>query len=426
MFLKLLLPCVTALTFAGDWSTFRGPDSSGLVKEDLPYSWDVASGKNIRWKVTVPGLSHSSPIVVGDRIYLTTAVNTNPEDFDPAHGGIGLSKPEGDYTWKLLCLDRKSGKTIWEQTAHRGKPATARHIKSSQNNVTPASDGKYVLAIFDSEGLFCFDADGKQLWKVDLGKLTAGFHQDKTQAWGHASSPVIYKNLAIVQVDRHENSYIAAYNLKDGSRAWKVDRDELPSWSTPALYRGKRTELVTNGVNYIRAYNPANGKELWRFKNYALVKTPTPVVFGEHVLVSGGYPQGQPIKALPLGRDGELSDSDVIWSTEQGGPYTVTPVAVDGRVYSCTDHGILSAYDQKTGKRLFRERLGGGFSGSLVAVPGKVFASSQEGDVYVIEPGDQYKLLAKMEMGETIMSTPAIAHGTLFLRTRGHLYAIGK
>ena len=262
-------------------------------------------GKNVRWKAAIPGLGHSSPVVSKDRVFVTSAVTAEAAKLTLGDaGGIDLADDRAPHSWRLFCLSARDGKVLWEKEVTSGLPRAKRHVKASQANATPATDGRTVVALFGSEGLFAFDFDGRVLWRRDLGVLNPGLLDDATSEWGHASSPVIHGDKVIVQVDRHRDSYLAALDLATGKDVWRVARDERPVWSTPTLVTaGGRTDLVVIGGHYVRGYDPATGKEVWRFKDEAEVKTPTPFVSDGLLVLAGGY-RGRPILALKTGAIG--------------------------------------------------------------------------------------------------------------------------
>lgn len=415
------------------WSSFRGPGASGVADgHELPVSWDADSGEQIAWRTPLPGLAHSSPIVWGDRIYVTTAVADSGEvdlitgDVDAA--GIDPAADLVSHTWHLIAVDLDSGETVWDTIAHRGEPRLARHAKASHSSATPVTDGERIVALLGTEGLFCFDMRGELLWRTDVGLLDVGLWGDPGSQWGAASSPVIWQDRVFVQSDRHEGSFVAAFDLETGSELWRAAREEKPAWSTPTLLAGETPQLITNGANQIRGYDPRSGEELWRQSHGDLeVIVPTPVVAGDRVIVTGGYPAGgRPIYALrPPSTAGERS-AELLWEAERGSPYTSTPLAYRGILYVITDSGILSAYDLESGERLYRERLvvGAGFSASPVASDGYVYFASEDGDVFVVRAGPELEVVAHNTMGEVLMATPAIASGTMVVRGRSHLFAI--
>jgi outer membrane protein assembly factor BamB len=328
------------------------------------------------------------------------------------------------HSWRLYAVDRATGRVVWERAAHEGVPRIKRHVKSSHASATPATNGTYVVALFGSEGLFCFDAAGKLLWKQDLGLMDVGLVDDPTYQWGPASSPIIVDNLAIVQNDRHKDSFLVAFDLATGREVWRSPRMEWPAWSTPALLRTTgRTELVTNSPHFIRGHDPKTGKELWRVEDpKGEVKVVTPVASDGLMIVTGGYPSGgRPIYAIRPG-------GQVAWRTENGSPYTPTPIVYEGVLYVLRDNGVVTTYDVKTGARIYQQRLAtgtGGFSASPVAADGRIYFTSEDGDIYVIRAGRTFELLGRNPMGQVCMATPAISGDMLIVRTRSVLYGIG-
>lgn len=437
--LALLCVCVVEVASAQDWPSFRGPDAAGVAKsKSLPTNWNAEKPANIRWKTRILGLGHASPIVWGNHVFIATAVSGDSSTFQTQTRSNAPVPERAPHSWRLLCLDKNNGKIIWEKTAHEGAPRVKRHLKASQANSTPATDGKYVVALFASEGLYCFDIQGKLLWKQDLGVLDPGLHSDAAVQWGYASSPIIYNNLVIVQCDAHAQSFLAAFDLKDGKRVWNVERGEMPSWSTPTIYRGKsRDELITNAPKHIRGYDPLTGKELWRFANDELiVQVPTPFIAHEMFYVTGGWPGGRPIKALRPNASGDISleagqnaNAHVAWKSERGGPYVPTPIVYGDYLYSCTDKGVLTCFNANTGEQIYQQRINEqsiGFSASPVAANGHLYFAGEDGEVYVIKAGSQYELLAINPMGEAMMATPAIADDMLIIRGRHHVFGIAE
>ena len=419
---------------AQNWPAFRGPDATGVAAGARPPStWDAATSKNVAWKTAIPGLAHSSPIVWGNRVYVTTAVASSGRAA-VAKGAAGIDSADDmvSHTWRLIAIDRAKGSIAWDREVHRGMPRLKRHVKASHASATPSTDGRFIVALFGTEGLFCFDMNGALQWRQDLGLMDVGLVDDPSYQWGPASSPTIFENMVIVQNDRHKDSFVAAFDLASGQQLWRTAHDEYPSWATPAVARaGSRAEIVTNGGKFIRGFDPKTGRELWRLSdNLTQVKVPTPVVAGDTVIVTGGYPSGgRPIYAIRLGGSGELTQKSLAWSTDRGSPYTGTPLFYDGLLYVCTDNGILSAYDAKTGERIYQQRVGpgsSGFSASPIAADGRVYLASEDGDVFVVRAGRSYELLATNRMGEVTMATPALSGSMLIVRTQTQLVGIGS
>ena len=422
----------SAQSSAQNWSSFRGPFASGVADgQNLPADWDIKSGRHIRWKTAIAGQGHSSPVVWGDKLFVTSVSRANPPAIVIGDAG-GHVNDKVVHTWRVSCLDTKTGTQLWSKDVHSGMPRASRHVKSSQANSTPATDGRMVVAILGSEGLVALDMTGDLKWRVDLGVLNPGLYRSPNSEWGYASSPIIFEDRVIVQVDRHSQSYLAAFDLATGKRVWNVPRVERPVWSTPTLYVGSRLELVVVGGEYVRAYDPRTGQEIWRFKDAAEVKVPTPFVAGDLIILAGGY-QGRPIYALKPGGRGDISVPEnatsgpfLAWRSQAGGPYTTTPLAYQGVVYAVRDEGILGTYDVKTGATLYRQRTNATHSASPIASDGKVYMAAEGGEVIVLKAGRTFEQLARNDMGETVMATPAIAGNTMFIRTAGHVYAVGQ
>lgn len=425
---------------AQNWPQFRGPRASGVGDgHNVLVSWDAEKQQNLRWKTAIPGLAHSSPIVWGNKVFITTAVTSGAKDETRygLYGDVAPVKDDPRHTWKVYALDKATGKILWERVAYDGVPKVKRHPKSTHSDSTPATDGKYLAVLFGSHGLYVYNLNGKLLWQKDLGVLDAGWFYDADYQWEHGSSPIIYQDLVIVQADIQKDSFIAAYSLKDGKQVWKTSRDEISSWGTPTVYESKtRPELITNGSKAIRGYDPRNGKELWKLTPNSEVTTPTPIVAHDLIFVTSGYRPIQPIYAIRPGASGDLTlkegtnKSDFIaWSTTRGGPYMPTPVVYGDYLYTCSNQGVLTAYNAKTGERIYQERLagrGGAFTSSPIAGDGKLYLSSEDGEVFVVKAGPKYELLATNKVGEVLMATPAISDGMVIVRGLNHVFAFGE
>jgi outer membrane protein assembly factor BamB len=423
---------------ACNWPSFRGPRASGAADgQHVPASWDVAGGRNVLWKAAIPGPGHSSPVVWGERVFITTAVSgagTTPFRFG-LYGDGDPAKDQSKHQWRVYCLDAATGKVLWERTAHEGVPRVKRHLKSSHANPTPATDGKSLVVSFASEGLHCYDLDGNMRWRQDLGVIDAGAFNAPELQWGAASSPILYRDLVIVQCDRQKESFLAAYDRATGRRVWLTPRDEIPSWGTPTVYDGPpRAELIVNATNHVCGYDPLTGQELWRIGPNSQITTPTPVVGEGLIFVTSGYHPIQPIYAIRPGASGDISlkpgeeaNTYVAWSKRRGGPYTPTPLVYGPHLYTCSNQGIVHCYEARTGKEVYRQRLGGsgGYSASPVAADGRIYFASEAGDIRVVRAGPAFELLAVNKMDEPCLATPAISGGKLFVRTQSHLYAIG-
>jgi outer membrane protein assembly factor BamB len=434
-----VLMIVVGVARAQNWPQFRGPGATGVTEGPAkPAKFDAATSQNVRWKTAIPGLSHASPVVWGNKVFVVTAVSSEKDETRfGLFGDVAPVKNDPKHAWKIYALDKTNGKILWEQTAYEGIPKVKRHPKSTHAASTPATDGNYLIVNFGSEGLYAYDLNGKQLWKTDLGVLDAGWFYDVDYQWEYGSSPIIYKNLVFVQADIQKNSFIAALDLKTGKEVWRTAREELPSWGSPTIYEGKtRTELITVGPKAIRSYDPATGKELWRLGPMSEITTPTPFVAHDLIFITSGYAPIQPIYAIRPGGSGDLSLKEgqessefIAWSKQRGGPYMPTPIVYGDLLYTCSNQGVLTAYNAKTGERVYQERLGGtggAFTASPVASDGKIYLSSEDGDVFVVKGGPKYELLSKNAVGEVMMATPAISDGLVIVRTVSHLFAFGE
>jgi hypothetical protein len=427
---------VASLATAADWPQFRGPSASGVGSgAKPPIRWDAPKGTNLVWKAEIPGLSDSSPIVWGDRVYVTTAISSDPtQKFRTGlYGDTDSVNDLSSHQWKVMALDKLTGKLLWQQTAHEGVPKTKRHPKSSQASPSPATNGSVVVAYFGSEGLYAYSTDGKLLWQKDLGIQNAGWFFDPDSEWGAASSPVLYKNSVIVLCDRQKDSFIAAFDLKDGKELWRTARAEVSTWGTPTVVAGKdRSEVVTNGSKAIRGYDADTGKELWTLGPNSEIACTTPVAGQGLIFVTAGYPPVQPIYAIRIGSTGNLTlapgkdSSDAIaWSKPRGGVYLPSPIVYGDQLYTLGNNGILTAYDAKTGNRVYQQRIeGDSFVASPVAAAGNLYLASEDGDVFVVKAGPQFELVAKNPIGEPILATPAWADDLLIVRGARHLFAI--
>ncbi len=422
-----------------NWPSFRGPHASGVADGQFPpLTWDAEKNRNIRWKTPIPGLGHSCPVVWEDRLYVTTAVSSDGKaEFKPGlYGDVASVKETKEHTWRVYCLDKYSGKVLWERTACKGVPKVKRHPKGSHANPTPATDGTHVVVSFGSEGLYCYDRDGKLLWERSLGVLDSGWFFDADAQWGFGSSPILYQNLVIVQCDVGKGSFLAAYRVADGKEVWRKSRDEIPSWGTPTIVEGpNRVELVTNATKYARGYDPRTGKELWRLGRHAEITVPTPFFGAGLIFITSGYSPVQPIYAVRPGASGDISLKDgktaneaIAWSTSKGGPYMPTPIVYRDHLYICSNAGIVTCYEAKSGKQVYKERLGGtgGYTASAVAADGKIYFTSEESGVRVVRAGPKFELLAVNLLGDPCMATPAISDGMLFVRTQHYLFGIGR
>ncbi len=423
---------------SSNWPQFRGPAADGIGNGAPPLQWDGEKGDNVLWKTEIPGLGHSSPVVWGDRIFVTSAVPASGEATLKVglYGAIQPVEGEGPQTFTVYCLDRKSGKILWQRAAASGQPKIKRHPKSTHANPTPATDGKTLVVSFGSEGLFAYDFKGKELWKKDFGVLDSGFYMVPDAQWGFASSPVIYQGKVLVQADVQKNSFLAALDLATGKELWRTPRGDVPTFSTPAVVPytadgAKGLQVVVNGWKQIGGYDLATGKELWKLKGGGDIPVPTPVFMDGLIIITSAHGAERPIYAIRTDAAGELAadNKGIAWTQPRAGNYMQTPLLNGGLGYFCFDNGVLSVYQLSTGERLYQQRLGAGssgFSSSPVLAGDHLYVTNEEGHTYVLAPGRDYKLLAQDELGETVMATPAITDGVLYFRGRKHLFAVGS
>ncbi|MFT3882871.1 MAG: PQQ-binding-like beta-propeller repeat protein [Gemmatales bacterium] len=420
------------------WAGFRGAGNAGVADGQFPpTAWDATTGKNLSWKTPIPGLGLSCPVVWGNRLFVTTAINMDtpkPSLRIGQYGDVDSVKETAPHTWMTYCLNTDTGKILWEQKACTGVPKVKRHMKSSHANATPAVDGRYVVVNFGSEGLYCYSIEGKLLWKKELGKLGSGWFFNPDYEWGFGSSPVIFGETVIVQCDIGKQSFIAAYSLEAGNEEWYIPREEIPSWCSPtivSLPNGK-AELVTVASKYARSYDPVTGLELWRLGKFSEIAVPTPFYAEGMIYLTTGYRPIQPIYAVKPGARGDISlekgketNDYIAWSKTRGGPYLPTPIVYGEHLYVCNNAGVLSCYEAKTGKVIYQKRLGGknGYTASLVAADGRIYCTDEEGLVRVVQAGPEFKLLAINKLGEECLSHPAISNGRIYFRGREHVMA---
>lgn len=433
---SLALLVFLSLTTAGsaaNWPQWRGADGSGVSTEkNLPAQWSPT--KNIKWKTPIAGRGHSSPIVWGKYVFLTTAIEGEAVAGAKAAkhliDGKEFVHPDSvgadrKHTFKVVALNRESGKILWETTAWEGTPYDDRHRKSSYAASTPATDGKMVYAFFGTEGLYAYDYNGKLAWKAQLGNLA-------TLGMGTAASPVLYDNLVILQCDEDngDGSFIVAFDKKNGKEVWRTPRTKIQvSWSTPLLVRTpKRAELIASGTEHIISYDPATGKELWRHKGVESNAIPSPVANSEMVYLVAGFP-AKIAMAIKLGGSGDLTGTpNVPWKYAKGTAYVPSPILYGDYLYLTTDRGILTAIDAKTGEVKYeggRIPIPATFTASPVAFEGKILMTSEDGDTFIVKAGPKHEILGTNSIGEAVYASPAIADGHIYIRGEKNLYSIG-
>ncbi len=426
-----------ALPAKAEWSQFRGPQAQGVDdRQALPTRWNVETGENIRWETAIPGLAHSSPIVWGDRVYVTTAVKPGKSELKVGlYGDIDPVSEKEVHQWRLLALDRATGKVVWDVLGHEVMPRSPRHPKSTHCNSTPATDGRRIVTLFGSEGLFCFDTDGKQLWRKDLGPMEAGFFRMPSAQWGFASSPVIQGGKVIVLCDVLTNSFLAAFDLVDGKELWRTPRNDVPTWGTPTVVEAAgRRQIVVNGWHHTGGYDFATGRELWKLDGGGDIPVPTPILANGLIYLTSAHGNLRPMRAIRPDAAGDITppkpdgtNAAIAWVHARRGNYMQTPIVVRDLLWACFDNGVLTCFDAKSGAVHYSERLGSGnqgFTASPVSDGRHLYFPSELGEVFVVTVTNRLSVVATNVMGETCMATPAIVEGTLLLRTRSKLVAV--
>lgn len=434
------------------WPQFRG-NAAGVVADDpaLPETWSET--ENVVWAADIPGLSWSSPVVVGDHVFLTSAISAGTEP-DPIKGlydpGMenGSEGSSNEHRWMLYDIDFHTGQIRWQRELHSAPPPMKRHLKNSFASETPVTDGRRVYVYFGSIGLLgAFNFSGETVWTQEIDVYNTLLEM------GTAASPILHDDRLYIVNDNTTESFVAAYDKASGEELWRADRDERgQNWATPFVWENDlRTELVTAGTQGVRSYD-LGGELLWELHGMSGLTIPTP--FSSHglVYISSGYPGGglRPVYAVKPGATGDISlfseeamrsgitsgfpgeltsSEDIAWSYPLLGTYNTTAIVYGDTYYTLLDRGFLVAHDARTGEEIYsRQRLeiGNGFTASPWAYNGKLFLLSEDGETYVVEAGPEFKILHKNILNEMTLATPAIARGSLFIRTQSKLYRIAK
>ncbi len=416
-----------------EWPQFRGPGSTGTAPDDprLPTTW--SSTQNVAWATPIPGTGWSSPVVSGNLVFLTAALT--PSSTAAPKPGLYLGplppKPSTEHRWVVYALDFDSGKIVWEREVHRGIPPQSRHDKNTFAAETPVTDGEHLYAYFGNVGLFCLDRTGKIVWKKSWDPVATRL------GWGTAASPILHQDRVYVVNDNDTKSSLTALDKKTGQTIWTVDRAEESNWATPYIWQNaQRTEIITPGTKKVRSYD-LDGKLLWELGGMSSIAIPTPFAAHGMLYITSGYvaDQTRPYFAIKPGAKGDISlkpgetaNAHIAWHLPQAGPYNPSPLVYGDTLFTLLDRGFLTAHNAKTGAELFgKQRIdpaAGAFTASPWAYNGKVFAASEDGDTFVMAAAPTFQLLHKNSLNEMIMATPAIARGSLFIRTYSKLYRI--
>jgi outer membrane protein assembly factor BamB len=414
---------------AEEWPQFRGL-SGGLAADhrDLPDTWGPTT--NVAWVAPVAGLGWSSPVVWGDHVFLTSVVSTTPQEAPKPGYYLGdWPASTAPHKWMVYDFDFRTGKLRWERQVSAVPPALPKHLKNSYASETPVTDGERIYAYFAGVGLFAYDFDGKPVWSQPLAPM-------KTRNnWGTGGSPAVHKGRVYLVSDNDAQSFLAAFDARTGKEIWRVNRQEGTNWSTPFVWENaQRTEIVTTGSDLVRSYD-LDGKLLWQLKGMSSITVPTPFVSHGMLFLSSGYiPEPlRPTYAIKPGASGDISlaqgetsNAFIAWSSPTIAPYNPSPVVAGDTLYTLLDRGFFTAHDARTGKELYgRQRItaeASGFTSSPWAYNGKVFVLSEDGDTFVIQGGPEFKIVGKNSLSEMTLATPAIARGSLFIRTASKLY----
>lgn len=421
------------------WPAYRGYMSSGVLDNaGLPETIDFQKMINIKWKIEIPGLGLSSPVIWDNKLFLTTAESKSDNaGFKPGiFGDVTPVDDKSEHEWKVFCIDKNTGKIIWERIACTGVPKIKRHPKSTHANSTPATDGKHVVAFFGSEGLYCYDFNGELLWKKDFGILKSVFFSMKNAEWEFASSPIIHKGVVIIQCDVLDNSFLAAYDVISGRELWKTMRDEYPGWCTPNIYTfAGRDYIAVNGYKHRGGYDFQTGKEVWRMSGGGDIQIPTPVTGKDLIYFNSAHGKSSPVMAVRTDavgditlKEGETENRYVKWYLPRGGSYMHTMLLYHGKLYNINWNGSINCFDPMTGDVIYNARLGNvrSFIASPVASDGKIYIVDEEGILYIIGDEDTFKLLDEIPLNDICMTAPAITDGIIFFRTSRYLIAAGK
>ena len=406
------------------WPQWRGPYASGVSRvANPPVEWSET--KNIKWKVEIPGRGSSSPVVWGDRIYLQTAVPIANGDTHKPLGGV---TPRPPHAFKVLALDRRTGKVAWEKTAREQTPHEPSHFENGTwASGSPITDGQHVIAYFESFGIYCYDLNGTLVWEKDLGD------KKMRNQFGEGSTPVLHGNTIVVVWDHlGGQSFIVALDKRNGQELWRENRDEIDTWATPLVVEHEgRAQVIVPGQKRLRSYDLASGKTVWETAGLTMNPIPSPVFDNGMVFATSGF-QGNSLKAIRIaGASGDITNTGhVVWTLNRDTPYVPSPLVYDGVLYFLkTNNGLLSAFDAQSGKPLYQvqrlEKAPNVFS-SPVAAAGRVYIAGRDGTTVVLKHGETFQVLAENTLDDGFDASPALVDGDLYLRGYKYLYAIAE
>ncbi|PWU18562.1 MAG: serine/threonine protein kinase [Verrucomicrobia bacterium] len=419
-----------------NWPQFRGPGGRGISSsKHLPERW--SDKENIGWKSEIPGRAWSSPIVWGERVFVTTAISSGELE-EPKKGlYMGGERPNAerpDFQWKMLCLDLSSGKVLWEHVLAKATPTQPKHVKNSYASETPVTDGERVVAYLGNAGVYCLDLKGHSVWSKPLTAPKTRY------GWGTAASPLLHGERLYILNDNDEDSYLMALDKRTGKQIWRVARDEKSNWATPFVWENeKRTEIVTAGSGKVRSYD-LDGKLRWSLTGMSHITIATPYAEQGLLYVSSGFvmDKSRPLYAIRPGAEGDISlqpgqtnSPSIAWCQPTAAPYNPTTLVYEGRLSVLHDRGELSAYNARTGAMLYdRQKLPEGlhFTASPWAYGDRIFCLNEDGITFVVQAGDRFELLRtnKLAPDDMCLATPALAGDRLLIRSSARLYCVGS
>jgi outer membrane protein assembly factor BamB len=411
-----------------NWHQWRGPEATGVAPHgDPPIEWDQT--RNVKWKVEIPGQGKSTPIVWGHRVFLITAVNTGqvvegvvkPEDQPQRQFGIKF--PNTLFRFVVLCLDRETGKILWQQTAVEELPHEGHHGDNSHASASPTTDGKLLYVSFGSRGVYCYDLDGQPQWQRKLGNV------ETRLSFGEASSPVVHGDMVLLNRDNETESQLLAFDARTGDPRWQAKREEISAWATPLVVEHDgRTQVITNASRRVRSYDLSTGELLWECGGQVGNVTPSPVPFGQHVICMSGY-RGSIAVSLPLAAKGDITGGDQIaWRYDRDTPYVPSPLLYGDMLYfNKSNNAVLTCLDAKTGQPLLDATRLEGLSNmyaSPVGAADRVYLVGRNGTTLVLKRAPTLEVLATNKLDDLMDASPAIAGKQLFLRGEKHLYCL--
>jgi len=421
------------------WPMYRGYYACGYIRDAaLPDSFNVETGYNIAWNLPVPGLGLSCPVIWDDRVFITTAVSESDKEgyLTGIYGDIEPVNDSSEHRWILYCIDKKSGEINWEREMHRGVPMVKRHPKSSHANTTVATDGKHVVAFMGSEGLYCYDMDGNLLWKRDFGLIKSAWDRVESAEWEFCSSPVIYEDKVILQADALNQAYVAVLDLESGETIWRKEREEITTWCTPNIYfDGDSVRIAVNGYKHRGAYDLLSGREVWKMEDGGDVPIPTPITWKDQVFFCSAHGRHAPLMAVKSSAAGTIDypkkedkyEHPIAWFYDREASYMNSVVVYDSLLYRFRWNGNLSCFNARTGEKIYSEPVHTySFIASPIIAGDRLYLVAEEGTVYTVQTGPEFKLLKTIPLGEVSLVAPGAVKDMIIFRTAGRLIAVSE